>query len=143
MCTINTCLSSSSPFKIHTYLVSIFFKNTPLSLYLIIFKIPTLFSRGGLCTDAFKMGKINQQQLPLHQQQIDGVGSSPNHSGICFSMGGVSKMCKVCNFRCFVVVILSVSVFLSAICWGLPHHPNISCFDAKSAIKNSGMVCFI
>lgn len=79
------------------------------------------------------MGKINQQQLPVHQQEIDGVGSSS-------SMWGFSKMCKVFNFRCFVVLILSVSVFLSAIRWGLPHHSTKSGFDAKSTIKNSATV---
>lgn len=86
------------------------------------------------------MGKITQQQLPLYQQQINGVGSSSNDSGICSSMGCV---CKVVNFRCFVVVILSVSVFLSAIRWGLPHHSNKSGFDAKEAIKNGGMFDFV
>nr|XP_017248353.1 PREDICTED: uncharacterized protein LOC108219417 isoform X1 [Daucus carota subsp. sativus] len=85
------------------------------------------------------MGKISQQQLPLHQQEIDGVGSS-DHSGICFSMWGASKLCKVCNLRCLVVLILSVSVFLSAIRWGLPHHSKKSGFDAKSEIKNSATV---
>lgn len=83
------------------------------------------------------MGKISQQQLPLHQERISGDGSSSNGSRICFSMECV---CKVVNFKCFVVVILSVSVFLSAIRWGLPHHSNKSGFDAKEAVKNSATV---
>ncbi|XP_074370879.1 uncharacterized protein LOC141712022 isoform X2 [Apium graveolens] len=83
------------------------------------------------------MGKISEQQLPLHQQQVNGDGSHFNGFGICFSMGGV---CKVVSFKCFVVVILSVSVFLGAIRWGLPHHAKKSGFDAKEYIKNGATV---
>lgn len=83
------------------------------------------------------MGKIDQQ-LPLHQRQIDGASDS----GICCegcSMG-LSRMCRVLNFRCIFVLILSVSVFLSAIFWVLPHHSRKSGFDAADEIKHSATV---
>lgn len=93
-------------------------------------------NRGGICTDALQMGKVDQQ-LPLHQQQING----DSYLGIlCEGCSmGFSRMCKVFNFKCLVVLILSVSVFLSAIFWVFPNHSRKSGFDAKDLIKHSGM----
>ncbi|RAL44957.1 hypothetical protein DM860_003716 [Cuscuta australis] len=76
------------------------------------------------------MGKSDDQQLPLHQQQ----GRRSRPGGGC-PVGGLSHLFNRFNFKCFFVLLLSVSVFLSAAFSVLPLRPNASGFDAKEAIK--------
>ncbi|XP_065872839.1 uncharacterized protein [Euphorbia lathyris] len=88
------------------------------------------------------MGKQFQQNL--HQQQSHesgnrGQGSSPFFCQSC-SMG-LSTILKDFNFRCFFVLILTLSLLVSLIFWILPHRTvHIDGFDAKDSIKLSASV---
>uniref|UniRef100_A0A5B7AB96 Putative mastermind-like domain-containing protein 1 isoform X1 n=1 Tax=Davidia involucrata TaxID=16924 RepID=A0A5B7AB96_DAVIN len=86
------------------------------------------------------MGKVEQQ---LHlQQQIQGNRTRRTDSTIfCERCSmGLSRIGRECSFKCVVVLILSVSLFLSAIFWAFPLHSTQSEFDAKDAIKLSATV---
>lgn len=82
------------------------------------------------------MGK-SQPQLPIHNQQ------EQNHDGsflcvrcpMCFS-----RISRLCSFKCVFVLLLSVSVLLTAVfsIFHL-HHRQIG-FDAKASIKHSATV---
>ncbi|GAV61170.1 hypothetical protein CFOL_v3_04698, partial [Cephalotus follicularis] len=90
-----------------------------------------------------KNGKLQQgqqQQQQRHHDEEDGTnrGSSRFFSERC-SMG-LSTILTEFNIKCVVVLILSLSVFLSAIFWILPLHHMKSGFDAKDAIKLSATV---
>ncbi|XP_009630606.1 uncharacterized protein [Nicotiana tomentosiformis] len=75
------------------------------------------------------MGKLQGQRLPLQQQQnID--GSRNFFCRRCWM--GVSR---IFSFKCLVVLVLSIALFLSALFWILPHRSKPSGFDAKQAIK--------
>ncbi|XP_009795502.1 uncharacterized protein [Nicotiana sylvestris] len=70
------------------------------------------------------MGKLQGQRLPL-QQNIDG-------SRTFFCRMGLSR---IFSFKCIVVLVLSIALFLSALFWIIPHRSKPSGFDAKEAIK--------
>lgn len=86
------------------------------------------------------MGKFEEQQR-FQQQQIHESRTRGNSTLICQRCShGLGRIAKEFNFKCFVVLILSVSVFLSSIFWILPFHSIKSGFDAKDALKLSAEV---
>nr|GLL45594.1 uncharacterized protein LOC109169212 [Ipomoea trifida] len=90
------------------------------------------------------MGKSDERQLPLHQQQQGGRnGSGVSRIFCCCCEGcpvGVSRIFRRFNFKCVFVLLLSVAVLLSAVFWVFPRRSNQSGFDAKEAIKLSSTV---
>lgn len=92
--------------------------------------------RGSECTDALQMGK-SEPQLPIHNQQ------EQNHDGVfsfvrcpmCFS-----RIARLCSFKCVFVLLLSVSVLLTAVFSIFHLHHRQSGFDAKASIKHSATV---
>ncbi|KAK9286945.1 hypothetical protein L1049_015353 [Liquidambar formosana] len=81
------------------------------------------------------MGKIVQQRH-LQQQQIHNSRTGSTSTLFCQRCSmGLARIAKEFNFKCVVILILSVSVFLSAIFWILPRPAIKSGFDAKDAIK--------
>lgn len=83
------------------------------------------------------MGK-SEPQLPIHSHQQE-----QNHDeGFLFDLG-FSKVTQLFSFKCVFVLLLSVSVLLTAVfsIFHL-HHKQIG-FDAKDSIKNSGMHVFV
>nr|GME08990.1 leucine-rich repeat extensin-like protein 2 [Ipomoea batatas] len=91
------------------------------------------------------MGKSDERQLPLHQQQQGGRnGSGVSRIFCCCCEGcpvGVSRIFRRFNFKCVFVLLLSVAVLLSAVFWVFPRRSNQSGFDAKEAIKLSSDEC--
>ncbi|XP_019173610.1 PREDICTED: uncharacterized protein LOC109169212 [Ipomoea nil] len=95
------------------------------------------------------MGKSDERQLPLHQQQQGGRNGS-GEGGVsrifcccCCCEGcpvGVSRIFRGFNFKCVFVLLLTVAVLLSAVFWVFPRRSNQSGFDAKEAIKLSSTV---
>ncbi|XP_059313624.1 uncharacterized protein LOC132064603 [Lycium ferocissimum] len=80
------------------------------------------------------MGKLQGQTLPLHQQNNNDDGGVGSSRTFCPCSIGLSR---IFNFKCIVVLVLSVVVFLSAVFWILPHRSHPSGFDAKEAIKRA------
>ncbi|CAH1450619.1 unnamed protein product [Lactuca virosa] len=82
------------------------------------------------------MGK-SEPQLPIHNQQ------DQNHDGMfsfvrcpmCFS-----RIARLCSFKCVFVLLLSVSVLLTAVFSIFHLHHRQSGFDAKASIKHSATV---
>ncbi|CAI9294296.1 unnamed protein product [Lactuca saligna] len=82
------------------------------------------------------MGK-SEPQLPIHNQQ------EQNHDGVfsfvrcpmCFS-----RIARFCSFKCVFVLLLSVSVLLTAVFSIFHLHHRQSGFDAKASIKHSATV---
>ncbi|KAA8536532.1 hypothetical protein F0562_029010 [Nyssa sinensis] len=87
------------------------------------------------------MGKV-EEQLHLQQQQIQRARTRRTGSTIfCERCSmGLSRIGEKFNFKCVFVLILSVSVFLSALFWVLPLHSKQSGFDAKDAVKLSATI---
>lgn len=82
------------------------------------------------------MGK-SEPQLPIHNQQ------EQNHDGsflfgrcpMCFS-----RIARLCSFKCVFVLLLSVSVLLTAVFSIFHLHHREARFDAKASIKHSATV---
>ncbi|KAI3448319.1 hypothetical protein Pfo_004984 [Paulownia fortunei] len=77
------------------------------------------------------MGKVDNQQLPVVQQQSSGTFLCRRCSV------GVHKLI---NFKCAVVLMLSIAAFLSALFWVLPFRYRQAGFDAKDTIRLSATV---
>lgn len=90
------------------------------------------------------MGKSEEEQR-LHlqrQQQIQGHYRSRTGSTIfCDRCSfGLRRIGREFNLKCLVILIFSLSVFLSALFWILPLHSMPSGFDAKYTIKLTATV---
>ncbi|KAI3445651.1 hypothetical protein Pfo_002316 [Paulownia fortunei] len=81
------------------------------------------------------MGKADNQRLPVVQQSH---GSSASRTFLCrrCAMG----FYRLSSVKCAVVLIFSVTAFLSAVFWGLPIRYRQAGFDAKDSIKLSATV---
>ncbi|CAL5358420.1 unnamed protein product [Camellia sinensis] len=89
------------------------------------------------------MGKVEEQQLHLRQQQVEGTRSRRFIAStiLCQRCSvGLSTIGQEFNLKCVFVLIFSLSVFLPVIFWLLPLHSSLSGFDAKYAIKHSATV---
>ncbi|KDP38881.1 hypothetical protein JCGZ_05038 [Jatropha curcas] len=91
------------------------------------------------------MGKEAQQNLQQWQsyENGNGGGREGGSSGIfCERCSmGLSRIYKDFSFRCFFVLILSLSLLVSGIFWILPSHTaKLDGFDAKDSIKFSAAV---
>ncbi|XP_041014755.1 uncharacterized protein LOC121257676 isoform X2 [Juglans microcarpa x Juglans regia] len=81
------------------------------------------------------MGKIELQNL--HRQQNHEADSNQGSSGF-FCDGcsvALNRVGREFSFKCFFVLILTLSVLVSGIFWVLPFHSTKCGFDAKDAIK--------
>ncbi|KAL3814474.1 hypothetical protein ACJIZ3_015742 [Penstemon smallii] len=83
------------------------------------------------------MGKGDNQRLPIVQQS-NGSGGGDSRYFLCQRCS--MSICTLFNFKCAVVLIFSVAVFLSAVFWILPLHYRHVGFDAKDSIKLSASV---
>nr|XP_043621120.1 uncharacterized protein LOC122592865 [Erigeron canadensis] len=84
------------------------------------------------------MGKSQQTQLPIQQQQHQ--NDDQNQDGCCFFDIGFSRFTHLFSFKCVFVLLLSVSVVLTAVFSILHlHHIQLG-FDAKASIKNSATI---
>ncbi|XP_057503441.1 uncharacterized protein LOC130786981 [Actinidia eriantha] len=83
------------------------------------------------------MGKVDENQLHLHQQQIRGVRSRTILCDTCSV--GLCRIGREFNLKCVVLLIFGLSVLLPAIFWVLPIRSQTG-FDAKYAIKISAKV---
>ncbi|KAI5661526.1 hypothetical protein M9H77_20849 [Catharanthus roseus] len=84
------------------------------------------------------MGKLSQQQLPVLQPQrrggsVEGVGSRIFCCRRCSI--GLSRIAKEFNFKCLLVLLLTLALSVYALFSVLPLHSNQSVFDAKESIK--------
>ncbi|XP_024026166.1 uncharacterized protein LOC21406943 [Morus notabilis] len=86
------------------------------------------------------MGKIEEQSL--HQQQSHEEAWNRDSSGlICEGCSMVlTRIAQDFSLRCIIVLLLSLSMFVSGIFWILPHRQMKSGFDAQQAIKLSAPV---
>ncbi|KAI4299006.1 hypothetical protein L6164_032505 [Bauhinia variegata] len=90
------------------------------------------------------MGKLDKQYL--HQEQIHdiengGSGSSGESGLLCPGCSmGLQRFANQFTFKCFFVLLLSLSVLLSGIFWVLPRYTIQTRFDAKDEIKLSATV---
>lgn len=94
---------------------------------------------GGFVTDALRMGKVEERNLPVQQRRevAHSSGCLCGECSICFD-----RVCKELNFKCLLVLVLGFVVFVPGFFWLLPFHERNSGFEAKDAIKLSGMyVC--
>lgn len=92
--------------------------------------------------DALQMGKSEEQNL--HQQQSHEAENRASSGLICAGCSMVlRRLAKGFSFRCVLVLFMSLSVLLSGIFWIIPHHVMKSGFDAKEAIRLSGISSFI
>lgn len=81
------------------------------------------------------MGKF-ESQLPVQQQQHQ----QQNH-GLCQGCSmGLSRIGRLFSFKCILVLLLTLSLFLSAIFWVSPSHSKKSGFEARDSIKLSATV---
>ncbi|GFY90715.1 hypothetical protein Acr_07g0009120 [Actinidia rufa] len=83
------------------------------------------------------MGKVDKNQLPLHQQQIQEARSRTILCDRCSV--GLCRIGREFNLKCVVLLIFGLSVLLPAIFWVLPLRSRTG-FDAKYAIKISAKV---
>ena len=81
------------------------------------------------------MGKVDKNQLHLHQQQIQEVRSRTILCDRCSV--GLCRIGREFNLKCVVLLIFGLSVLLPAIFWVIPLRSRTG-FDAKYAIKISG-----
>ncbi|CAN4108078.1 unnamed protein product [Withania somnifera] len=75
------------------------------------------------------MGKLQGQTLPV-QLNIDRVGSTTFYHR-CYSSS------RIFSFKCLVVLLLSMAVFLSAFFWIFPNPSKLYGFEAKDSIKHA------
>ncbi|KAK9077095.1 hypothetical protein SSX86_005431 [Deinandra increscens subsp. villosa] len=85
------------------------------------------------------MGK-SQPQLPLNHRQIDQQQNLHRSSFFAQCSIGFSRIARLFSFKCVFILLLSVSVSLSAIFSMLHIHHGRSGFDAKDSIKHSATV---
>lgn len=76
------------------------------------------------------MGKVDDQQLPVVQQ----------HQPSGTFLRRRCTVCRLINFKCAVVLTLSVAAFISAFFFVLPFRHRQAGFDAKDSIKLSATV---
>lgn len=87
------------------------------------------------------MGKAGDQQLPIAQPQPQ--PQPPRGSSRTFlchrCAAGASRLV---NFKCALVLMLSLAAFLSAAFWFIPSRYRHPGFDAKASVKLSGELDF-
>ena len=89
------------------------------------------------------MGKNEDQNLQQREQSLES-GNNQGHPGFlcgrCWMV--LSSILNEFSFRCVFVLFLSLSVLLPGIFWIIPFRSLKSGFDAKQAIKLTGMLFF-
>ncbi|XP_042006890.1 zinc finger protein jing homolog [Salvia splendens] len=87
------------------------------------------------------MGKAGDQQLPIVQPQPQPQPQQPRGSSRTFlchrCAAGASRLV---NFKCALVLMLSLAAFLSAAFWFIPSRYRHPGFDAKASVKLSATV---
>ncbi|CAA2972831.1 Hypothetical predicted protein [Olea europaea subsp. europaea] len=88
------------------------------------------------------MGKVDNQRLPVVQQQRRQQSQNPISRTFFGRRCSVvlSRIFQEFSFKCFLVLIVSVAIFLSAVFWVLPLRNGKIGFDAKNSIKLSATV---
>jgi hypothetical protein len=92
--------------------------------------------------DALQMGKSEQQQNLRGQQSLHETETNNGFLSGLFCSVALKRVANKFSFKCFFILLLTFSVFVSGIFWILPFHSMNTGFDAKDEIKISGMYVF-
>ncbi|XAR49397.1 hypothetical protein NMG60_11032584 [Bertholletia excelsa] len=84
------------------------------------------------------MGKLEEHQQHLQQQEIHGARSSAINCERCSV--GLSTISREFNLKCMFILIFSFCMFLPAVFWVIPLYSTASGFDAKNEIKRAATV---
>lgn len=89
-------------------------------------------------SDALRMGKSQQQNL-RQRQSDDDTDNGASSGFLCRGCSVVlRRFANEFSFKCFFILILSLSVLISGVFWAYPRYAIKSRFDASDAIKQSG-----